>query len=101
MKSPKLVCPKIESSQTHVAGKMQMLDKLLPELKRGKHQILLYSQMTRMLDILEEYMMLRQYSYCRIDGSVAQVERENQVSNSPCFHLLASLPVGALLSSSH
>jgi SNF2 family DNA or RNA helicase len=37
------------------SGKMVLLDKLLPKLKREGHKVLIFSQMVKMLDILEEY----------------------------------------------
>lgn len=50
------------------SGKMIVLDKLLNKLKYN-HQVLIFSQFTSMLDILEDYMNYREYKYCRIDGS--------------------------------
>ena len=49
-------------------GKMVLLDKLLKRLHERGHRVLLFTQMTRMLDILEDYLVMRQYHYCRIDG---------------------------------
>jgi SNF2 family DNA or RNA helicase len=51
------------------SGKFQLLDKLLPRLVLDGHKCLLFSQMTRMLDILEDYLSLTHVSYVRIDGS--------------------------------
>nr|KYP58053.1 Putative chromatin-remodeling complex ATPase chain [Cajanus cajan] len=51
------------------AGKMVLLDKLLPKLKERDSRVLIFSQMTRLLDILEDYLMFRGYQYCRIDGN--------------------------------
>nr|GMC90431.1 ISWI chromatin-remodeling complex ATPase CHR11 [Ipomoea batatas] len=45
-----------------------LLDKLLPKLKDGS-RVLIFSQMTRLLDILEDYLMYRGHQYCRIDGN--------------------------------
>ena len=50
------------------AGKMVLLDKLLPRLHQRGSRVLIFSQMTRLLDILEDYCMFRGHSYCRIDG---------------------------------
>lgn len=50
-------------------GKMVLLDKLLIKLKERGHRVLIFSQMTRMLDILEDYFLLKGYLYCRIDGN--------------------------------
>lgn len=35
------------------SGKLQVLDDLLTRLKAGGHRVLIYSQMTRMIDLLE------------------------------------------------
>ena len=37
------------------AGKLRVLDSLLQRLKRNGHRVLIYSQMTRMIDLLEVY----------------------------------------------
>ena len=50
-------------------GKMVLLDKLLAKMKERGHRVLIFSQMTRMLDILEDYLISRGYLYCRIDGN--------------------------------
>lgn len=39
------------------AGKLVLLDKLLPRLKAGGHKVLIFSQMVRCLDILEDYLI--------------------------------------------
>ncbi len=54
------------------SGKMMVLDKLLPKLKAQGSRVLLFSQMTRMLDILEDYCQWRGHSYYRLDGQVCQ-----------------------------
>ena len=59
------------------SGKMQLLDRILTQLKKeGGHQSLIFSQMTRMLDILEDYLAYRKgWSYRRLDGTVAAADR--------------------------
>ncbi|XP_078168036.1 putative chromatin-remodeling complex ATPase chain [Carex rostrata] len=58
------------------AGKMALLDKLLPKLKERDSRVLIFSQMTRLLDILEDYLMYRGYLYCRIDGNTGGEDRD-------------------------
>lgn len=41
------------------AGKLVLIDKLLPKLKAGGHKVLIFSQMVRCLDILEDYLIQR------------------------------------------
>lgn len=58
-------------------GKMIVLDKLLSKLYAQGSRVLIFSQMTRMLDILEDFLVLKSYQYCRIDGSSSGEDREN------------------------
>ncbi|KAL2292073.1 hypothetical protein FJTKL_10737 [Diaporthe vaccinii] len=57
------------------AGKMLVLDKLLKRMKAQGSRVLIFSQMSRLLDILEDYCVFREYKYCRIDGSTAHEDR--------------------------
>ncbi|KAK5987444.1 ISWI chromatin-remodeling complex ATPase ISW2 [Cladobotryum mycophilum] len=57
------------------AGKMKVLDKLLDRMKKQGSRVLIFSQMSRLLDILEDYCVFRQYKYCRIDGGTAHEDR--------------------------
>lgn len=43
----------------HSSGKMVLIDKLLPKLKANGHRVLIFSQMVRCLDILEDYLVYR------------------------------------------
>jgi len=63
------------------SGKMIMLHRLLPALIKEDHKVLIFSQMTRMMDILEEWFEnYLEISYSRIDGSVPLEQRELEVS---------------------
>lgn len=57
-------------------GKIVLLDKLLPKLKEQGSRVLIFSQMTRMLDILEDYCHWKQYNYCRLDGQTPHEDRQ-------------------------
>ncbi|KAN0073697.1 SNF2 family N-terminal domain containing protein [Tylopilus felleus] len=57
------------------SGKMIILDKLLKSLKVKGSRVLIFSQMSRVLDILEDYCLFRGFKYCRIDGSTAHDDR--------------------------
>ncbi|KAJ1849240.1 chromatin remodeling complex Adenosinetriphosphatase [Coemansia sp. RSA 2708] len=67
------------------AGKMAVLDKLLSKLRAQGSRVLIFSQMSRVLDILEDYCMMREYKYCRLDGSTNHDERVESIQdfNSP------------------
>ncbi|OTA70587.1 hypothetical protein K449DRAFT_361782 [Hypoxylon sp. EC38] len=58
------------------SGKMALLDKLLRRLQKQGSRVLIFSQMSRVLDILEDYCVLRDYKYCRIDGTT---QHENRI----------------------
>ena len=57
------------------SGKMVILDKLLKKMKSQGSRVLIFSQMSRVLDILEDYCLMREFQYCRIDGSTAHEDR--------------------------
>lgn len=57
------------------AGKMVVLDKLLTRMKKQGSRVLIFSQMSRVLDILEDYCVFRDHSYCRIDGTTSHEDR--------------------------
>ncbi|KKA29502.1 hypothetical protein TD95_001584 [Thielaviopsis punctulata] len=57
------------------SGKMVVLDKLLERMRKQDSRVLIFSQMSRQLDILEDYCVFRGYKYCRIDGGTAHEDR--------------------------
>lgn len=61
------------------SAKLARLDSLLHELKAGDHKVLIYFQMTRMMDLMEEYLIYRQYKYLRLDGSSKLEDRRDMV----------------------
>lgn len=63
------------------SGKLARLDQLLTELKAGGHRCLIYFQMTRMIDLFEEYLAFRQHKYLRLDGSSTISERRDMVTD--------------------
>ncbi|KAJ0966633.1 hypothetical protein J5N97_023550 [Dioscorea zingiberensis] len=77
-------------------GKLWVLDRVLIKLQRAGHRVLLFSTMTKLLDILEEYLQWRQLIYRRIDGTSSLQDRESAIMdfNSPdstCFIFLLSI----------
>lgn len=61
------------------SGKLRVLDKLLQRLKAKGSRVLIFSQMSRLLDILEDYCWFRGYKYCRIDGQTDHEVRINAI----------------------
>ena len=82
------------------SGKLAKLDELLRELKNGGHRVLLYFQMTRMIDLMEEYLTYRNYKYCRLDGSTKLEDRRDTVhdfqTRPEIFIFLLSTRAGGL-----
>ena len=90
---------------------MVLLDKLLKRLKEKGSRVLLFSQMCRVLDILEvfssrivylqDYCNIRGFDYCRIDGNTNSLDREEAIDmfnapNSEKFIFLLSTRAGGL-----
>lgn len=82
------------------AGKLFVLDLLLTRLKTEGHRVLIYSQMTKMIDLLEEYMWHRKHRYMRLDGSSKISARRDMVadfqSREDIFCFLLSTRAGGL-----
>ena len=92
-------CPSMRRFVTD-SGKLAKLDQLLRRLKEGGHRVLLYFQMTRMIDLMEEYLTYRNYRYCRLDGSTKLEDRRDTVadfqSQPDIFVFLLSTRAGGL-----
>ncbi|XP_059621349.1 chromatin-remodeling ATPase INO80 [Phlebotomus argentipes] len=92
----------IPDKQTLVsdAGKLYVLDGLLTRLKSQGHRVLIYSQMTKMIDLLEEYMWHRKHRYMRLDGSSKISARRDMVADfqtrADIFVFLLSTRAGGL-----
>lgn len=82
------------------SGKLQTLDILLKRLRAENHRVLLFAQMTKMLNILEDYMNYRKYRYLRLDGSSTIMDRRDMVRDfqhrSDIFVFLLSTRAGGL-----
>ncbi|OMO61227.1 SNF2-related protein [Corchorus capsularis] len=83
------------------SGKFELLDRLLPKLHRTGHRVLLFSQMTHLMDILEIYLRLNDFMYLRLDGSTKTEERGTLLKkfnapDSPYFMFLLSTRAGGL-----
>ncbi|KAL8688729.1 MAG: hypothetical protein Q9218_005428 [Villophora microphyllina] len=82
------------------SAKLAKLDQLLRDLKNGGHRVLLYFQMTRMIDLMEEYLTYRNYKYLRLDGSTKLEDRRDTVhdfqTKPEIFIFLLSTRAGGL-----
>uniref|UniRef100_A0A671X2R0 Uncharacterized protein n=1 Tax=Sparus aurata TaxID=8175 RepID=A0A671X2R0_SPAAU len=76
------------------SGKLTLLQKMLKKLKDEGHRVLIFSQMTKMLDLLEDFLEFEGYKYERIDGGITGGLRQEAIDrfNAPgaqqfCFLL--------------
>ncbi|KAI9290204.1 SNF2 family N-terminal domain-containing protein [Umbelopsis sp. AD052] len=83
------------------AGKFELLDRMLPKLKATGHRVLIFFQMTQIMNIMEDFLHYRGYKYLRLDGSTKADDRSSLLSvfnapDSPYFVFLLSTRAGGL-----
>uniref|UniRef100_H3CFF6 Chromodomain helicase DNA binding protein 4 n=1 Tax=Tetraodon nigroviridis TaxID=99883 RepID=H3CFF6_TETNG len=83
------------------SGKLMLLQKMMRKLKEGGHRVLVFSQMTKMLDLLEDFLENEGYKYERIDGGVTGNMRQEAIDRfnapgAPQFAFLLSTRAGGL-----
>lgn len=91
----------IDDDLIRCSGKFELLDRMLPKLKAAGHRILIFSQMTQVMTILEKFFEYRKFSYLRLDGGTASEDREKRMymfndPDSPYFIFLLSTRAGGL-----
>lgn len=78
------------------SGKLVLVDKLLKKLRENGHRVLIFSQMTKCLDLLVDYLKWRNYPWERIDGSIkgehrqASIDRFSNLENDSFVFLLCT-----------
>ncbi|KAG9312406.1 P-loop containing nucleoside triphosphate hydrolase protein [Chiua virens] len=73
--------PETTEELVDTSGKMMLLERLLHELFRTKHKVLLFSQFTTILDIIETWATeVKGWNICRIDGSTGPLERREHMN---------------------
>ncbi|KAI5958362.1 STH1 [Candida theae] len=83
------------------SGKFELLDRILPKFKKSGHRVLMFFQMTQIMDIMEDFLRFRDLKYLRLDGSTKADERQDmlKVFNAPdsdYFCFLLSTRAGGL-----
>uniref|UniRef100_A0A0K0F8U7 Uncharacterized protein n=1 Tax=Strongyloides venezuelensis TaxID=75913 RepID=A0A0K0F8U7_STRVS len=90
----------LEDSKFLESSKIDALDKLLPKIKSSSEKVLIFSQFTMLLDILEVYLEIRGYHFRRLDGSTPVMERFQMVEefnkDDDIFVFLLSTRAGGL-----
>uniref|UniRef100_A0A670ZY00 Chromodomain helicase DNA binding protein 4 n=1 Tax=Pseudonaja textilis TaxID=8673 RepID=A0A670ZY00_PSETE len=89
------------SALIRASGKLLLLQKMLKNLKEGGHRVLIFSQMTKMLDLLEDFLEHEGYKYERIDGGITGNMRQEAIDRfnapgAPQFCFLLSTRAGGL-----
>ena len=90
-----------DDSIWRTAGKFELLDRVLPKFKATGHRVLMFFQMTQIMNIMEDFMRLRGMTYLRLDGSTKADDRSDllhqfNAPDSPYFCFLLSTRAGGL-----
>ncbi|KAI1777671.1 chromatin remodeling complex SWI/SNF, component SWI2 and related ATPase [Hypoxylon cercidicola] len=83
------------------AGKFELLDRILPKYKATGHRVLMFFQMTAIMDIMEDFLRYRGVQYLRLDGTTKSEDRSDllrmfNAPDSPYFMFLLSTRAGGL-----
>jgi len=83
------------------SGKFELLDRMLPKFQATGHRILMFFQMTQIMNIMEDFLRLRGMEYLRLDGSTKSDDRSELLAkfnapHSPYFCFLLSTRAGGL-----
>ena len=91
---------KTPSALVKASGKFKLLDRMLPTLQRQGSKVLIFSQMTQLISILEDYLIYKGYRYCKLDGSTKLHDRQDQIelfnADKDVFVFLLSTRAGGL-----
>ena len=83
------------------AGKFELLDRILPKFEKTGHRVLMFFQMTQIMNIMEDFLRMRGITFLRLDGSTKADDRSELLKqfnapNSPFFCFLLSTRAGGL-----
>ncbi|GFS58566.1 hypothetical protein TNIN_482531 [Trichonephila inaurata madagascariensis] len=83
------------------SGKFELLDRILPKLRKTGHRVLLFCQMTTLMTVMEDYLGYRGHPYLRLDGTTKAEDRGQLLQlfngpDSPYFLFLLSTRAGGL-----
>lgn len=84
-----------------VSGKFELLDRVLPKFKASGHRVLMFFQMTQVMDIMEDFLRMRDLKYMRLDGGTKAEDRTGMLKlfnapDSEYFCFLLSTRAGGL-----
>ena len=83
------------------AGKFELLQRILPKFQKTGHRVLIFFQMTQIMTIFEDFLVMQNYKYLRLDGSTKADDRSDLLMkfnqpNSPYFIFMLSTRAGGL-----
>ena len=91
----------VDDELVSMCGKFRLLDSILPKLKATGHRVLIFNQMTKTMNILEDYFRMRNYTFLRLDGTTATEDRTDSLRaynavDSDYFIFILSTKAGGL-----
>ncbi|ESO05188.1 hypothetical protein HELRODRAFT_99073 [Helobdella robusta] len=81
------------------SGKLKLADRMLKKLKQKGHRVLIFSQSTQLMNLLEDYCSFRKYKYCRLDGAMKINDRQDEIqrfNDEDIFIFMLSTRAGGL-----
>lgn len=84
-----------------VAGKFELLQRILPKFQKTGHRVLIFFQMTQIMTIFEDFLIMQNYQYLRLDGATKAEDRSELLKKfnqpgSPYFIFMLSTRAGGL-----
>jgi len=75
----------INDSLVRTSGKVELLSRILPKFFATGHRVLIFFQMTKVMDIMEDFLKMMGWKYLRLDGGTKTDERAGHVQmfNAP------------------
>lgn len=71
----------LDKDEVCESGKLKEMDRLLKQYKENSEKVLLFSQFTMVLDIMESFLQLRGHKYLRLDGQTSVIDRQGLIDD--------------------
>eukprot|EP01117_Protostelium_nocturnum_P000340 TRINITY_DN103_c0_g4_i4.p1 TRINITY_DN103_c0_g4~~TRINITY_DN103_c0_g4_i4.p1 ORF type:complete len:1548 (-),score=441.14 TRINITY_DN103_c0_g4_i4:36-4301(-) len=91
----------VNNDLIRVSGKFDVLDRILPKLRKAGHRILIFNQMTQIMNIMEDYFAMKGWTHLRLDGNTKSEDRSEMMKlwnmpESPYWLFILSTKAGGL-----
>lgn len=73
--------PNVDDSLVRSSGKFELLSKILPKFFATGHRVLMFFQMTQVMDIMADFLRSMNWEFLRLDGGTKQEERADYVKS--------------------